>query len=195
MPKPLKFALIAAVLLALGLSAQGTVASWRAESNMDPGTIRTGSLMLLAGDDGNGTQHHQFIKLNGTNLIPGRYTQAPLVISNGGTSDLAYQLDGAVNAASSPTEADTALSGASQLRIHTGMSASACEAGQALSGEQLYSGSLGVAAEFAAPRLLSDEGAGGEETLCVRVSLPASASQMAAGGELELRLSFVGQQR
>ncbi|PRA04515.1 hypothetical protein CQ010_06235 [Arthrobacter sp. MYb211] len=195
MPKPLKFALIAAVLLVLGLGAQGTVASWRAESSVDPGTLQTGSLQLLAGDGVNGMQHYQFSQLSSGNLVPGQFTQAPLVISNGGTSDLGYRLDGAVNAATSPTAADIALSEASQLRIHAGMPASACEAGQPLSGEQLYAGSLGDAAEFAAPRPLPAESAGGEETLCVRVSLPAGASQTAAGGKLELRLGFVGQQR
>lgn len=191
MPKPLKFALVAAVLLLLGISAQGTAATWRAEITVDPPSLRTGSLALLAG----GETEHQFANLSGSELIPGAFTQASLVISNAGTVDLSYQLDGAVNATTSPTVADRALSSALQLSIYSGMDRKACDDDQPLSGEQLYTGSLGASASFAAPRVLRAEPAMATETLCVRVSLPSGAPEAASGGKMALELGFAGQQR
>ncbi|MFJ2350420.1 hypothetical protein [Glutamicibacter sp. NPDC087673] len=191
MPKPLKFAIVAVVLLLLGISAQGTAATWRAESTVDPPALKTGSLALLAG----GETEHQFAKLSGSELIPGAFTQAPLLITNAGTVDLTYQLDGAVNATASPTAADRALSSALQLSIYSGMDQAACEADQPLAGERLYAGPLGSTASFAAARVLRAAPAMANEALCIRVSVPSGAPQTASGGKVALKLGFAGQQR
>lgn len=191
MPKPLKFALVAAVLLLLGISAQGKAASWRAESQVDPPTIKTGSLSLLAG----GAKDFQFTKLSGSALIPGSFTQAPLAMSNAGTVALSYQLDGATNSLASPTAADRALANAVQLRIYTGMDQTAREAGQSLTGQQLYVGPLGTDASFASARELGAGSTNSTENLCIRVSIPSQAPQSASGGKLSLNLRFTGQRR
>ncbi|QDY66491.1 hypothetical protein [Glutamicibacter halophytocola] len=191
MPKPLKFAICAAVLLLLGVSAQGTAANWRAESTVDPPALTSGSLALLAG----GEAKYQFLELAGSELIPGSFTQAPLQISNAGTVDLSYQLNGAVNSAASPSSADQALAGALRLSVYAGMDPAACEADQPLAGEALYAGPLGSAASFASARVLGAEPVPESESLCVRVSVPSGAAQSAAGGRVELALKFAGQQR
>ncbi|WP_440103676.1 hypothetical protein [Glutamicibacter mishrai] len=191
MPKPLKLALCAAVLLLLGISAQGTAATWRAERTVDPPALTSGSLGLLAG----GEARYQFTKLAGSELVPGSFTQASLAISNAGTVDLSYQLAGAVNSAASPNAADQSLANALRVAIYSGMSPAACDAYQPLTGELLYTGPLDAAARFEKARVLSAEPTPASEDLCVRVSVPAGAVQSAAGGKVALTLSFVGQQR
>lgn len=191
MPKPLKFAICAAVLLLLGVSAQGTAANWRAQSTVDPPALASGSLALLAG----GEAQYQFLELAGSELIPGSFTQAPLQISNAGTVGLSYQLNGAINAAASPSSADQALASALRLSVYAGMDPAACEAGQPLAGEALYAGPLGSAASFANARVLDAEPVPESETLCVRIAVPSGAAQSAAGGTVELALKFAGQQR
>lgn len=191
MPKPLKFALFAIVLLLLGISAHGTVATWRAESTVVPPSLTTGSLELLAG----GEAKYDFTELAGNQLVPGAFTQAPLTISNSGTVDLTYRLDGASDAAASPSAADRALAGAVKLSIYSGMDQQACEADQPLTGEALYSGPLDPAANFAKARVLSAKPAAASETLCVRLSVPEGATQAASGGQIKLSLRFTGQQQ
>lgn len=191
MPKPLKFALVAAVLLVLGISAQGTVASWRAESRVDPPTLTTGSLSLLAG----GVEDYQFANLSAGDLIPGAFTQASLEISNAGTVPLSYELDGAVNSVASPTTADQALANVVQLSVYSGMNKATCDADQALTGEKLYTGPLGANASFATARELAARPGASNEILCLRVAVPEGATQTASGGKLSLQLRFSGQQR
>ncbi|UYQ77159.1 hypothetical protein OF385_14210 [Glutamicibacter sp. JL.03c] len=190
MPKPLKFTVFALVLLMLGISAQSTAASWRAESIVDPPALKTGSLSLLAG----GSVDYPFATLSGSGLVPGSFTQAPLVISNAGSVDLAYRLNGAVNTLPSPSASDQALFGSLQLSVYSGMDSAACEADQALAGVQLYRGAVGANASFATARVLRAEPAAASETLCVRLSLPAGATQGAAGGKAAVTLTFAGQQ-
>lgn len=199
MPQQLKIAAIAAVVLVLGISALGTAASWRADGNIDAGLISTGSLSLTAGNGTSAQQDYGFTELteaNGTNLVPGAFAQAPLTLSNAGTTQLNYALVAAPGILSSPTTADTALAAAVVLSVHSGMSSADCKAGQPLSGTRLYSGPLGADAKFAAPRSLAKPGAGtSAEVLCVRLAISSGAPQTAAGGKLNLVLRFSAEQR
>ncbi|PQZ94907.1 hypothetical protein CQ018_06085 [Arthrobacter sp. MYb227] len=195
MPKQLKVAIAAAVLLVLFMSSQGTAALWHAKGSMGVGSISTGSLYLLAGNASKAQQDYAFTELNRTNLIPGQFVQAPLVISNGGTTDLAYDLAGASTFPTSATAADKALSTHSVLTIKAGMSAPSCAARNALT-DPLYKGPANAAATLGKVRNLSaGEDSSSSETLCIRIEIPSHTPQAAAGGKLNLVLNFVGQQQ
>lgn len=114
----LKAALAAAVLVVLLSGAQGTAALWRAQGSVQAGTVTTGILVLLAGDGTKAEASHAFTELDTTALVPGGFAQAPLTISNGGTTDLAYTLHGASTAPPVRSAADNALAAAAVLTIH-----------------------------------------------------------------------------
>jgi len=195
MPKQLKVLFVATVILVLGLSAQGTVASWRVNNEIDAGAMTTGSLklMLAAGGQSSGTLN--FSQLDDTNLWPGKFSQAPLEVLNSGSVDLSYNLVDAVSAPANATAADRSLAEQSLLSIYAGMNPKDCAADAALTGQLLYSGQIGSNAKFSQNRVLAaGTGASTSESLCVRVTLPSNASQQASGGRLSLVLRFVGQQ-
>lgn len=196
MPKPLKFAFVAAVLLALFISAQGTAAVWRAQGNIDAGTVKTGNLHLLVGPGDQAAQSYQFEQLNGANLAPGQFLQAPLTLTNGGNTDLLYNLVGATATSQDPTAADVALANSSVLSVYAGMPASSCSNREGLTGQMLFSGRANSSSTFVAPRQLQAQGAPAEhEVLCVRLAIDSDAPQTASGGVLHLVLNFVGQQQ
>lgn len=195
MPKQLKVALVAAVLLMLFMSAQGTAALWQAKETLRAGPISTGSLHLLAGNGASAKQNYAFAELNGANLLPGQLVQAPLVISNGGTTDLAYNLVGATTLPESATAADRALAASSLLTVKSGMSSAECNAHNDLL-DPLYRGPASAEATFSKARNLTPGTNGSSsEVLCVRVEVPVNTPQTAAGGRLNLVLNFVGQQK
>ena len=195
MPKQLKVAIAAAVLLVLFMSSQGTAALWHATGSMDVGSISTGSLYLLAGNGSKAEQDYAFTELNGTDLFPGQFVQAPLVISHGGTTDLAYDLAGASTLPTSATAADKALSAHSVLTIQAGMSAPSCTAREALTDPQYMGPAQATATLDKARNLSAGAGSSSSETLCVRIEIPSHTPQAAAGGKLNLVLNFVGQQQ
>lgn len=195
MTKPLKAAIAAAVLLVLFMSAQGTAALWRAEEQLEPGTIKTGTLSLAAGNGTDSSQTYVFSELATSTLAPGGFVQAPLTISNTGTADLRYTLSGAITATPTPGAADVALAAAVELSMHSVADAAECGVDMPSPGDALYQGPLGAAAAFAAPRNLAAGVPGSaSEIMCVRVALPNNAPQTAAGGTLELQLSFTAEQ-
>lgn len=195
MPKPLKFALVAAVVLVLGISAQSTVATWRAVGNIDAGKLNTGTLALHAGNVETSVQDYNFTELNGVNLMPGAFVQAPLTLSNAGTSKLRFGLTEAEATPQSANASDAALIASANLSIYAGMSPSACSGSQNLSGQKLYSGPLGSAASLASLRSLAPQGDDrNSETLCVRVGIDSSAPQKASGGRMNLVLRFGAEQ-
>lgn len=196
MPKQLKVALAAAVLLVLFMSTQGTAALWRAEGTTDAGSVKTGNLHLLAGDGAKAEENYTFAELARSNLVPGTFTQAPLNITNGGTTDLDYNLVGASTSPASPTTADSALGAVSILSIYSGMESTDCTNNQPLTGSPLYEGPATANATFQEVRALAAEGSSASaESLCVRIAIPADAPQAASGGVINLVLNFVGQQR
>ncbi|QXQ09937.1 hypothetical protein [Paeniglutamicibacter sp. Y32M11] len=194
MPKQLKVAVVAAVLLVLLMSAQGTAALWRADGTIDAGTVSTGNMHLLAGSGPATKQNYEFTDLDGANLVPGQFVQAPLTITNSGTTDLDYNLTGATTLPASPTLADTALAEFSTLTIAAGLSATECSARNTLTAP-LYKGPAVEVATFVQARALTTTTDSNSEVLCVRVEILPSAPQTAAGGRLNLVLNFTGQQQ
>lgn len=190
MRKILATAIVAAVLVVLFASAQGTAALWRAEERINPGTITTGSLSLAAGDRTSRSKDFVFEGLNTLTLAPGGFVQAPLTISNIGTTTLGYSLVGAASATTPQTAADAALAAAVVLSVHATDDSAACEADVSSPEPSLYEGSLAGAAFAQASDLQPAEG----ELLCVRVALPANAPPNAAGGKMTLVLSWRGDQ-
>ncbi|MGO2481195.1 hypothetical protein [Glutamicibacter sp. BW77] len=196
MPKQLKAAILAAVLLVLFLSAQGTVASWRAEGTVDPTPITTGRMDLLAGDGTVVSKAYDFKEMNSNNLVPGSFAQAPLTLSVAGDVALDYDLSGVSSLPDAPTTADKALSSAAVLSIYAGMSTTNCASQQSLSGEMLYQGPATQTAKFNALRSLDiAESELRSEALCIRLAVPGDAPQTASGGRIKLVLNFVGQQK
>lgn len=197
MRKTLLTALAAAVLVVLLASAQGTAALLRAESQLTPGTISTGTLALQAGNGVTSAKDFSFAELNTAALVPGGYVQKPLTLSNTGNTKLNYSLAGALSTIASPTTADTALSQAVLLSIHAAAApadVAACLAGTPSTGTALFQGNLSPAASFT-PRLLAALGQpNSAQTLCIRLSLPSNANQSAAGGNLKLVLTWRGDQ-
>ncbi|PYI37602.1 hypothetical protein CVS30_14470 [Arthrobacter psychrolactophilus] len=184
------------MLVVLFASAQGTAALWRAEGQLQPGTVTTGSLALTAGDGVSSAQDFPFAGLNASALLPGGYTQAPLVLSNAGSVDLGYTLAGAVSQTPSPTPADNELAARVQLIIFAVAGQSSCTPTSAILGTPLYTGPLLSTAAFSQRRTLTAQGSpAAAETLCVRLALPANAPQAAAGGRVALVLSWRGEQQ
>ncbi|MEV8143320.1 hypothetical protein [Specibacter sp. NPDC078709] len=191
MRKILVTALAAAVFVVLFASAQGTAALWRAEAQLEPGAITTGTLSLAAGDGVTNEQNFGFSSLNTSVLAPGGFVQAPLTISNTGTTALTYTLAGAHSVTTAPSAADTELAGAVVLSIHGTAEAAVCTADSPSAGVELYQGSLSAGAAFAQGRELAPDAT---ETLCVRVALPEKVEPIAAGGSIELQLGWRGDQ-
>ncbi|WP_104108832.1 hypothetical protein [Arthrobacter sp. N199823] len=191
MRKILMSAVAAAVLVVLFASAQGTAALWRAEETLKPGTITTGTLSLAVGNGSWASADFPFEALDTQTLGPGRFVQAPLTISNTGTTTLGYSLVGAASATTPQSAADAALAAAVVLSVHVTDDSAACAADASSPDPSLYEGSLAGAAFAEAGDLQPGEG----ELLCVRVALPANASPDAAGGKLQLVLTWRGDQR
>ena len=196
MPNQLKVAFAAAVLLVLFMSAKGTGALWHDEKSIDAGTITTGNLSLLLGNGSETKQNYEFVDLNGSNLVPGDFVQAPLTVSNGGTTNLSYNLVGATTAPATPTSADTALSAGTVLSVYAGMDRADCAARRTLTGSRLYVGPASSGITLGQPRPLATGGSAvSTEVLCLRVEVNPTTPQTAAGGRLHLTLDFTGQQR
>lgn len=182
--------------MVLFASAQGTAALWRAEGQLTPGTVTTGTLALAAGDGVSAAQDFPFNGLNTSSLLPGGFVQAPLVLSNAGSVELGYTLAGAVSQTPSPTLADTELAARVQLTIFAVAGQGACTSTSAILGTPLYTGPLLSTAAFSQRRTLTVQGsATAAETLCVRLALPTNAPQAAAGGRVSLVLSWRGEQQ
>ncbi|MGJ0119640.1 hypothetical protein ACQ7HM_10580 [Williamsia sp. MIQD14] len=102
---------IAGLVVALSLATvRSTGALWSDRANAASATATTGTLTLVAGS-GSGSSY-QFPALNGSNILTGDQTQAPLVISNGGSTPLRYRLTTAGPVLTSGPAATVALSGA-----------------------------------------------------------------------------------
>lgn len=191
MRKILLSALAAAVLVVLFASAQGTAALWRVEGTLNPGTITTGRLSLAVGTEASTVQDFAFAALDTSTLAPGGFVQAPLTISNTGTTDLGYSLSGAAPATTPQGAADAALAAAVELAVHAIAGSAACTDGVASPGMPLYEGPLSAAGFGTTRELLAEA----TETLCIRVALPANAPHAAAGGTFQLVLFWRGDQR
>lgn len=102
---------IVAVVVALSLAAvRSTGALWSGSAATGATTATTGQLRLVAGGGAGST--YQFPGLTGSAVLPGAQAQAPLVISNGGTTPLRYRLTAAGPDVSSGPGVTVVLSGA-----------------------------------------------------------------------------------
>lgn len=191
MRKVLLSALVAAVLVVLLASAQGTAALWRGEVQSQAGIVKTGSLSMAVGHGTASSQDYAFKELNTATLQPGSTVQAPLTISNTGTTPLGYTLGGARAVTPTPGASNTALAAAVELWVQAKVDPASCQTGQTGVGETLYRGPVQGAATFAQLRELP---AAAAETLCLSIKLPAAAPQAAAGGAVELIFTWRGEQ-
>lgn len=191
MRKVLQSAVIAAVLVVLFASTQGTAALWRGQEHLTPGTLTTGSLSLAVGDSTGVSQDYAFDGLDTSVLAPGGFVQAPLKVANTGSTALKYTLAGAAPGTTVPGGADAALAAAVALSVHATTDPAACTGGATSPGQALYQGPLSAVAAFGTDQELE---AGATQTLCVRVGLPANTDSAAAGGSLRLVLSWRGEQ-
>lgn len=90
-----------AAVVALSLAAvRSTGALWSDQAATGATTTATGQLKLVAGS-GSGSIY-QFAGLNGSGILPGDQRQAPLAITNGGSTPLRYRLNAAGPQVSTP---------------------------------------------------------------------------------------------
>lgn len=181
----IRFLLAAAggVVLVVLATTGTTGALWRDEASLDPGTVTTGSLELLAGGEP-GT--YVFDALSAANLAPGETSTAPLTLTNSGTTDLTYEL-GNVTVASAQTPADVELAGSLTLAVTTKAS---CGATVPESGvHTLYEGPL-AGATFEGCELSPSSSI----DLDITVRLSDAAPVSAAAGTVNATFIFRGDQ-
>jgi hypothetical protein len=107
----LLIAALVTVVVALSLAAvRSTGALWSGSAATGATTATTGQLKLVAGGGAGST--YQFPALTGSAILPGAQTQAPLVITNGGTTPLRYRLTAAGPEVSLGPAVTVVLSGA-----------------------------------------------------------------------------------
>jgi hypothetical protein len=172
----------AAVVLSFG-SVLTTGAAWNDAVSVDGGPLSSGTLHLRTGNAGSQVSSYAFDELAGGNLRPGGFNQAPLTIKNAGNVDLRYRLD------QTTATGTTGLSESLGLTVDQVTSEANCPIGAAGSSgtiEQLYSGAL-VAASSPTLRPLSPTST---ETLCVRVTLPASVSNQVQNTSTRITFTF-----
>lgn len=88
-------------VVALSLAAvRSTDALWTDNAATGPATVTTGQLKLVAGSGSGST--YQFAGLNGAGILPGDQRQAPLAITNSGSTPLRYRLNSAGPQVSTP---------------------------------------------------------------------------------------------
>lgn len=187
MENKLRLALAGTVVLVVVATTGTTRALWHEEASIKPGTVTTGNLELLAEGQ---PETYLFDALSQANLAPGDVSSAPLTITNGGSTDLVYQLEavttGSTNA-TTPATADIDLASALTLSVTDD---AICDGTEPHSGvKTLYQGPLSTAA-FAGSRLAPSS----SEELCVTVGLPDTAPIAASTGAVSATFIFRGDQ-
>lgn len=182
---------VAAVLGLLLAGGAGTAAMWRAQASIGTGTISTGTLVVLAGDGSTASAVFPVAALNTASLAPGGYVQAPLTISNAGSTNMAVTLVSADPG--TLTGAAAVLAAYLTLTVTQVATAAGCPVnGGAASGTLLYSGRPGAAVTAANGFPLAPSTA---SPVCVRIALDTGAPQAGAGGSVSLAFGFRGDQR
>lgn len=182
MKNTLWLTLLGGVVLVVMASTSTTGALWQDEATVSAGTVSTGSLVLLAGGR---PESYVFEGLSTGNLAPGDSVRAPLIISNGGSTEMNFRLASVATTAGSA--ADQELSAALLLTVTV-----ASECGESPpAGERLLDRvPLNESATFSG-RALAPSVA---ETLCVEVALDADAPVAAAAGSTSVSFTFKGDQ-
>lgn len=165
----------ALVVVLVFMIGRTTGAYWSDSENLGAGTVDSGTLTLLNGNESSQVKNYDFAALSATNLAPGRFAQAPLTMKNGGSADLRYQVQ---NLTSNPA----AFKGQVTAAYTVVASASGCPATG--SGAQ-----PGSPVTLSSPRALAP---GATEVLCIRVTLADSAPQNQPNQRLTF--NFFGEQ-
>lgn len=179
------FAAVAAVSGFLVAGTMGTAALWRAQDVVNPGTVTTGSLILLNGDQDGQVKNYQLGAFGSTALAPGAGRQAPVLVKNAGSTPFSLDLNGI---SASSTGQGSLLLGAFTVTVTKVDSMASCPAGPANStGQQLYQGPQQSTARFSSqPRLAADSSL----VLCLQGSLAANAPQTSAQSGFQLGFTF-----
>ncbi len=188
MKNKFRLGLAGSVLLVVLVTMSTTGALWHGEVSINPGTVTTGNLELLAGGE---PVAFPFDALVANNLAPGDAISAPLTITNGGSTKLAYTLEsvsiGSTDTATSST-ADTDLASTLTLLVTDDAT---CDGNElASSVETLYQGKL-AAGSFPETRQLSPSSS---ETVCITVGLPETTPSTASSGAVSATFIFRGNQ-
>jgi hypothetical protein len=184
MTKRLWLILAGMVVLVLLVSTSTTGALWHDQSAVDAGSIASGSLVLQVGGQ---EETYVFAALTASNLVPGQSVQAPLSISNGGSTEMVYGLTAITTAAAGP--ADQAL--AASLRL-TVTDDAACDGLQTQDTNLPFQAPLDDASAVFTGRELAPSSI---ETLCIEVGLDANAPNAAASGSTAATFIFRGDQK
>lgn len=183
MTKRLWLILAGMVVLVLLVSTSTTGALWHDQSAVDAGSIASGSLVLQVGGQ---EETYVFAALTASNLVPGQSVQAPLSISNRGSTEMVYGLTAITTAAAGP--ADQAL--AASLRL-TVTDDAACDGPQTQDTGLPFQAPLDDTAVFTGRELAPSS----IETLCIEVGLDANAPNAAASGSTAATFIFRGDQK
>lgn len=154
----------ASVLGVTLLSAQQTGALWRTEATLDGGTIHSGQLNLTVGSS-TATSKDYALPLSGEGMAGGSFSQAPLTVKNSGNVPMHYKL-----ANSAQSDATVPMT----LTVTSVANEAACPATGAVTGTEIYSGSMiGALAPAAGWQPVMQPGA--SEVLCLRATMGANA--------------------
>jgi alternate signal-mediated exported protein len=169
--------------LLFGIGSAGTFAHWTDQVTVTGITFTAGTIDLKVNNQDTVTG---YTTLNIANMVPGNSVAGVLTIKNAGTAPLKY------TATSTATNADGKnLRGNLTVKVTgdgsvSGSSPSATCASSALSGTgTALNGGL-----VTTGRLLSANG--GNETLCIQITLPSSAASTLQGATTDVSLTFSG---
>ncbi len=159
------------VAILASLSVTGaSYALWNAETVVNASTVSSGNVGLTV----NGTANFAIPSLDATRLGPGQSVTTPLTLTNTGTTPLAASV-GSVSVLSQTHGMDAHLT----LRLTP---SATCSAGL----PNGVSGTLAVFTTAASPYVLA---AGESMTLCLEVTLDASAPSSVRGGTASFRMN------
>jgi len=179
--KSLMFLLVAGILATFGLAASALFTS---QATVTDNAFTTGSLVLTASPTS--------AAITFSNMAPGDQVTAPITLTNSGTLDLRYAMQGAATNTDSKNLAAQLV-----LSIKSGVS-QCSNAGFGGSGTSIYSGPLSTGAfgnpatgQQAGDRLLS---AGANEVLCFNASLPLDTGNAFQNSTTTTTFTFSGEQ-
>lgn len=185
MRKQWMFASIAVVLVFLAAGAAGTAALWRTHDTVNPGTVTTGSLLLLNGDQNSQVKSYQLDAFGSAALAPGQGRQAPVLVKNAGSTAFTLDLNGI---SATATNQGSILLDSFVLTIAQVDSLGSCPVGSAsATGQQLYQGPQQSGARFNNQPKLA---AGSSLVLCLQGALRANAAQAADRSGFQLSFAF-----
>lgn len=166
----------------LGVGVVGTQASWTDSVTVTGAAFSTGSIDLLV-DDLDAAVDFSTISLSA--MAPGNTTAGVLTVSNAGTAKLKY------TASATATNADGKnLAGGLVVKLTADATTAGSGSATTCPGSPLAgTGTLLNGALVPTGRLLNP---GGSETLCVQVTLPASAPSSLQAATTDATLTFSG---